>query len=294
VRAAGRFLGAAAAGVAAYSLLVEPRWFRTRREKIPGVLRLPTDRSLRVLVVADLHHSPPAPSLDRQLLHLANEDVDLVIAAGDLLGARDAEDATVDLLEPLVRGGVPGVAVLGSNDLFAPSPKSPYHYFRPGGMVRPGPRLDTKRLRKGLDATGWTLLEDERCVLETRLGPIEIAGLRDPHLPTARLPQGDEITARDPEAIARIGIVHAPYVGPIDYLIDSGYSLVVCGHTHGGQVRVPGVGALTANSDLPLGRARGTSPWGNAWLHVSAGLGQSRYAPFRFACRPEASILEIS
>jgi predicted MPP superfamily phosphohydrolase len=69
--------------------------------------------------------------------------------------------------------------------------------------------------------------------------------------------------------------------------------LILAGHTHGGQVRIPGVGALVTNCDIPHERARGLSRWRTSWVNVSAGLGTSKYAPFRFACRPEASLLTL-
>jgi predicted MPP superfamily phosphohydrolase len=73
-----------------------------------------------------------------------------------------------------------------------------------------------------------------------------------------------------------------------------GADLVLAGHTHGGQLCVPGVGALVTNCDLPRSRAKGMSQHGDAVLHVSAGLGTSPYAPVRFACRPEATLLTIT
>ena len=91
----------------------------------------------------------------------------------------------------------------------------------------------------------------------------------------------------------RLGVVHSPYRRALDAFAGNGYDLVLAGHTHGGQVRLPGVGALVTNCDLPRDRVRGLSRWGSSWLHVSAGLGTSKYAPFRFACRPEASLLEV-
>jgi predicted MPP superfamily phosphohydrolase len=98
-----------------------------------------------------------------------------------------------------------------------------------------------------------------------------------------------------PEPVAlRLGLVHAPYRRALDVFDRYGFDLALSGHTHGGQLRVPGLGALVANCDLPLRQTRGTSRHGTGlWLHVSAGLGHSRYAPFRFACRPEANILDI-
>lgn len=281
--------------VAAYSIAIEPRWYRLRRDRLGGVLHRPTQRPLRVLVLSDIHHDPPQAHLERFIDRIAGEDYDLVVAAGDLLGAREAEEATADLLGRLTAGGAPGVAVLGSNDLFAPQAKSPHRYFTAAHEERriEGTRLDTNGFRTALADRGWIVLEDERTTVETPLGVVEIAGLRDPHLPQVTLPSPTLVQPERDDAIARIGLVHAPYAEPIDLLTGLGYSLVVCGHTHGGQVRVPLIGALVTNSDLPTDKARGSSRWGDAWLHVTAGLGQSRYAPFRFACRPEASLLEL-
>jgi predicted MPP superfamily phosphohydrolase len=89
--------------------------------------------------------------------------------------------------------------------------------------------------------------------------------------------------------------------------------LVLAGHTHGGQIALPGRGALVSNCDLPPALARGLHRWcppraqtgiscpmttaaqsSPVWLHVSAGLGTSPFAPIRLACRPEASLIEIS
>lgn len=97
--------------------------------------------------------------------------------------------------------------------------------------------------------------------------------------------------------LTRIGVVHAPYQAALNDLLGSGAELILAGHTHGGQVRLPGVGALTANCDLPPRLARGLDVWYDAqhaaFLNVSAGLGASIYAPIRFACRPEASLITL-
>jgi uncharacterized protein len=283
-------------GVGLYATLIEPRWYRLRRDTLSGTLRQDPGRPVRVLVVADIHHDPPHPDLERFFDRLAGETYDLVIAAGDLLGAHGAEQPTVELLGRLTAGGRPGIAVLGSNDLFAPRAKSPHRYFTAFERERRirGVRLETDVLRTGLAERGWSVLEDQRQVVETAAGAVEVAGLRDPHLPYVALPPADQVAPVEDAAVARIGVVHAPYSRPLDLLADLGYRTLICGHTHGGQVRIPLVGALVTNSDLSTDRARGTSRWGDAWLHVSAGLGQSSYAPFRFACRPEASLLTLT
>ncbi|MGH3425921.1 MAG: metallophosphoesterase, partial [Nocardioidaceae bacterium] len=79
----------------------------------------------------------------------------------------------------------------------------------------------------------------------------------------------------------------------------AGYPLVFAGHTHGGQLCVPGFGALVTNCDVGRARAKGlhrhrVDGHDPTWLHVSAGLGTSPYAPVRFACRPEATLATLT
>src|SRR5262249_60948094 len=106
----------------------------------------------------------------------------------------------------------------------------------------------------------------------------------------------------DPDATLTVGVVHAPYRRILTSMTDDGAGLIMAGHTHGGQLCVPGFGALTTNCDLDRARVRGLSlhpqvapPDGKtAWLHVSAGLGTGPWAPARFACRPEATLLTLA
>ena len=95
-----------------------------------------------------------------------------------------------------------------------------------------------------------------------------------------------------------IGVTHAPYQRVLDRFVELGAQAIFAGHTHGGQVRIPfSPSALVANCDIPLDQARGLSTWTAAGrrapLNVSAGLGHSIYAPVRFGCRPEASVLTL-
>jgi predicted MPP superfamily phosphohydrolase len=77
-------------------------------------------------------------------------------------------------------------------------------------------------------------------------------------------------------------------------MADDGADLILAGHTHGGQLRVPGYGALVTNCDLDTQRSRGLSKHRDSFMHVSAGLGTSPYAPFRFACPPEATLITLT
>jgi predicted MPP superfamily phosphohydrolase len=84
----------------------------------------------------------------------------------------------------------------------------------------------------------------------------------------------------------------------LDPMAVDGHDLIVAGHTHGGQVCVPFYGALATNCDLDRRRVKGLSRHSaegrTCWLHVSGGLGTSPYAPVRFACRPEATLLTLT
>ncbi len=89
----------------------------------------------------------------------------------------------------------------------------------------------------------------------------------------------------------------------LDQFAADGYDLILAGHTHGGQVCLPGGRALVTNCDLehrsgPRGspgtrRRRPPAPPGSSWLHVSAGVGTSPFAPVRLFCRPEATLLTL-
>ena len=72
-----------------------------------------------------------------------------------------------------------------------------------------------------------------------------------------------------------------------------GSDLILAGHTHGGQLGIPGVGAIVTNCDLPRQQAKGLSDWRGVPLHVSAGLGASPYSNVRFATPPEATLLTL-
>jgi predicted MPP superfamily phosphohydrolase len=125
---------------------------------------------------------------------------------------------------------------------------------------------------------------------------VELAGVSDAHLNADHYERVAGPVSTD--ATIAIGLSHTPEPRLIDAFVADGFRLVLCGHTHGGQVRVPGVGALVTNCGLDRRLARGLSQWptngaARGWLHVSAGLGTSRYAPIRFACRPEATLLTL-
>jgi predicted MPP superfamily phosphohydrolase len=278
-------VAAAGAACVGYGVLVERDWYRLRRERIEALA--PGQTPLTVLHLSDLHLTLADSRRLAFLERLAGERVDLVVLTGDMLGEPAALDPVLDVLGRF-RPRLGAVAVLGSNDYWAPRFRSPLTYFLgpSSRRHRSSGRNPWRELVAGLETRGWTVLSNRR----GRLGDVELAGMDDPHIrrddPAVAVPPDGEVRLR-------LGVVHSPYRRALDAFERNGYGLLLAGHTHGGQVRLPGVGALVTNCDLPRDQVRGLSRWGSSWLHVSAGLGTSKYAPFRFACRPEASILTV-
>lgn len=282
-------VGLAAVGVAglAYSLW-EARQFRLRRVDVPVLA--PGERPIRVLHLSDLHMTPGQRDKQQWVRRLATLQPDLVVDTGDHLAHPGAVLPVLDSLGPLL--DVPGVFVMGSNDYFAPKAKSPLRYFDADSDSRiHGSPLPWTDLRDGLVAAGWTDLDNARSTVKVAGRVVELVGVDDPHL---RLDRYSEV-AGPPDASAdlTIGVTHAPYLRVLDAMAGDGIPLVFAGHTHGGQLCLPGIGALVTNCDLPRSQAKGLHRRGAQWLHVSAGLGTSPYTPVRFACPPEATLVTL-
>ncbi|HWL36925.1 MAG TPA: metallophosphoesterase [Frankiaceae bacterium] len=278
--------GAAVAGVG-YAAGVERNAFVLRRYDVPVLP--PGAQPLKVLHVSDVHMLGRQHRKQAFLRRLADEGPDLVVTTGDNLAGPDGIPAVLAALDPL--RGTPGVFVLGSNDYYAPKPKNPFKYFFPRHKRVIGDPLPWRELVDGFEDMGWTDLTNDRRLATAGGRTVEVAGVDDPHLKRDRLAVADKPVAAGAEV--HLALVHAPEPRALDRFERSGFDLLLCGHTHGGQLRVPGVGALVTNCGIDRARARGLSRYGDAWLHVSAGLGTSPYAPVRFACRPEASLLTL-
>jgi predicted MPP superfamily phosphohydrolase len=206
----------------------------------------------------------------------------------------------LDMFDALL--DVPGVFVFGSNDYFAPTVRNPARYLLPddGSRNTSSPKLPWRRLRDGLTARGWVNLTNRKDTLKVGGTTFALAGVDDPHLGY------DDLTTvagpADESADVRVGVTHAPYLRVLDQLARDGYDAIFAGHTHGGQLCLPWKGALVTNCDLDTGRVKGlhrhpanapVGESGSSWLHVSAGLGTSPYAPVRFFCRPEATLVRL-
>ena len=286
-RTAAGIAGAAALGIG-YASLIERNAFTLREVTMP-VLE-PGMSALRVLHISDLHMMPGQRMKQNWLRELDRLEPDLVVNTGDNLSHARAVPAVVQSMGNLLSR--PGLFVFGSNDYFAPKPKNPLKYFRKNHKRVLGDPLPWADLRAAFSERGWLDATHTRRELEVAGVRIAAAGVDDPHLKRDRY---DTIAGSpNPLADLRLGITHSPEPRVLDRFADDGYDLVLAGHTHGGQLCLPFYGALVTNCDLDRSRVKGPSQWGeHTQLHVSAGVGTSPWAPARFCCRPEATLLTL-
>jgi predicted MPP superfamily phosphohydrolase len=277
----------AALACVVYGIAIERSWYRLRRYDLdilpPGG---PSDgpRGLSILHLSDLHFVRRDRKKAGFLASLPKADITVI--TGDFLAEPEAIETAVEAVRS-VRGELASWFVLGSNDHYIPKPLNYLKYFVKRRRRRFARRGRVEELISGLTDDAWTDLTNVRELVEVDGVPIELLGLDDAHLRWQDLRVAPR---RAPERLG-IAVMHSPDSAPESAAL--GYDLLVAGHTHGGQVCIPGVGALVTNSSMPPRLAAGLIRMGSAILHTSPGLGTSKYAPFRFACRPEATMLDL-
>lgn len=267
----------------AYGVLIERRWYRLARYRL-DILPADAPGSVSVLHLSDLHFVRGDRKMTGFLAGLPPADVTVV--TGDILGEPQAVEEAAAALRP-TRGRLASYFVLGSNDYYVAGRLNYLRYFLKRTKVRRGKRGRAPELIAQLEADGWAHLPNVRQEIALDGLPIELVGLDDPHIGRQDL----RVALRRAPARFGFAVVHSPDAAP--ELSALGYDFIVAGHTHGGQVRMPLVGALVTNSHLPRRLSSGLIRMGDAYMHVSQGIGTSRYAPFRFLCRPEAALLEL-
>ncbi|MEV1286065.1 metallophosphoesterase [Micromonospora sp. NPDC049679] len=283
--------GTAALGAAtfAYASLIERNMFTLRRFDVPVLA--PDAEPLRILHLSDMHMMPDQRRKQQWVASLAGTDPDLVVVTGDNLAHPEAVPGALRALQPLL--DFPGAFVFGSNDYKGPVWKNPFTYFNPNREYRQGAELPAEDLRQVLTGAGWADLNNARTSIKAGGRQIELVGVDDPHIG-----RDDYASVAGPApagADLSVALTHSPEPRVLDEMAADGFDLMLAGHTHGGQVCMPFVGALVTNCELPRQMARGLHRWPgtDTWLHVSAGIGTHPTAPIRFACPPEATLLTL-
>ncbi|MFC5370882.1 metallophosphoesterase [Arcanobacterium bovis] len=281
--------------------------------------------TLRILHISDVHLMTRQAKRIAFLRDLDVQAPDLIVITGDLISQGSAVDPLIDALS--IFKGVPGVFVFGSNDYHAPKLKNPFRYLwrnssedsgsKKSGAKEPPASLPTAKLTARLEELGWVNLNNSRTQVSIGTWSIDLVGVDDPHIRRDAFPaaSSDSDTARGRRTI-RIGVTHAPYAHVLDTMHDDGCHLIFAGHTHGGQVCLPGHHALVTNCDLPNRYASGLFRWPledkapvrgdgaiigwncdeepqTSLVQVSAGLGTSPFTPFRTFCAPEVIQMDV-
>jgi predicted MPP superfamily phosphohydrolase len=216
---------------------------------------------LRVGLITDIHHSDTVSADDvaRAVTRLHRERPDLVVLGGDYVsfGERRFIGPVAELMAPLAQAPRGAFAVLGNHD-------------------------DDREVPAALQNQGFTVLRDQRTSVSVNGDTLDIAGLRfwtRRPADLGRVLSGTSGTtillAHDPRRLVEAAAFDV--------------QLVLSGHTHGGQVLLPGVGAI-AGRKFPV--LSGTGREGNATIFVSRGVG-TVYVPVRINCPPEVVVITL-
>ena len=285
--------------VLAYASLIERNWYHVREVSL-RVLPAGSE-PIRVLHLSDFHFRGNQRKKKRWLSSLSNLKPDLVVNTGDNLGARNSVLGLEEALKSLSQ--TPGVFVNGSNDYTGPSFRNPFAYLSGPSEPASGIQLETDELEAAFERLGWQNLNNRNARMVVAGQQLDLIGVDDPHIGRADFTEAVKglaaapVASTDMRPTLRIGLAHAPYLDVLNKFAELDANLVFAGHTHGGQVCLPGGRALVTNCDLPPKNAKGVSAWQfgerTLVLHVCAGLGTSVLAPFRLFCPPEVALVEL-
>ena len=240
------------------------------REAEVGLPGWPAGRPpLRVLLISDLHVAGPdmPPSRLARIVGRMNRlRPDIVLIAGDLVSDKrwaTRRYALSEAVAPLagIRAPLGAFAVLGNHD-----------HWR-----------NTDEARATLTAAGVRVLENDAA----RAGPVAIGGLDDPFI--GRDDLAATLAAMDRTGGAGLLLSHSPDPFPA---VPRRVGLMLAGHTHCGQIRLPFVGALSTMSEHGQRYACGRIDEGGRTLIVTAGLGTS-LVPLRLGARPDMWLVRI-
>ncbi|MDY5839459.1 MAG: metallophosphoesterase [Corynebacterium camporealensis] len=254
----------------------------------PGTLR--GEDEFRLLHISDLHMIPGQETKIAWVSALDSLDPDLVVNTGDNLSDQAAVPDTLRALGPLLSR--PGLFVFGTNDYWAPRPVNPFKYLMRSKREPSYIDLPWKGMRAAFIERGWRDANQARHEFKVGNVRLAVAGVDDPH---HDLDDYAEVAGPPNEdADLSLALLHSPEPRVLEKFEADGYQLSLSGHTHGGQICLPSSKAIVTNCDIDRKRAQGLHRFGDMFMHVSNGLGTSKFAPVRIFCRPSATLLRLT
>lgn len=235
----------------------------------------PALRGMRLVQVSDIHVGPGSwwpYHLDRALAAIKEAEPDLLINTGDWIWRRPSigrvQEAWSRIAVEARRRGIPQVAILGNHD-----------YYAGQSLVR--------QLREGLVACGVVVLENDVRTVEVRGEKIRIAGLTDDATDSA-FEVGVSALERAERPV--IALIHEP--DPSLRLPAGSADLILSGHTHGGQITIPGLTPWIVRTIAKSHFMEGVYNVNRVPLYVNRGLGTVG-VPVRFRAPPEITVITL-
>lgn len=231
----------------------------------------------RIAHVSDLHNAEMGKNNEKLLTMLRDADPDMIAITGDLVDSRNTD---IEVALQFVREAVK---------------IAPCYYVTGNHEARIS---EYDELKAGMEAAGVTVLEDVRTKISMEGETITLIGVNDPSYQTDYL-FGDSETVMN----SKLEELHAEHDGftillshrpeLFDAYVENEINLVLSGHAHGGQFRLPFIGGLVApNQGLFPEYDAGIYTDGNTNMLVSRGIGNS-ILPFRINNRPEVILIEL-
>ena len=253
--------------------------FQLREVSLPGP-------KCTILHISDLHMLPGQRKKIDFVNSLAELNPDLVINTGDNLSDPKGLPDAIQALTPLLQ--FPGAFCFGTNDYFGPRLVNPFGYLLGRKRKVSEKENDWRSLRSVLVEHGWHDVNNARAAFKLGGINVSIGGVDDPHHDPDEYPgpphEGSEL---------KLALLHAPEPRVLEQFAADGYQLALSGHTHGGQICLPGGKTIVTNCGIDRERAKGLHRFGDMYMHVSEGLGTAKFAPVRLWCPPAATLIHM-
>jgi len=266
-------VGALAGAAAVEGFLREPFQLDVTRLRIASPSLPPGFDGMKIVQLSDLHLHRISRAYRMAIDAIRREHPSLVVITGDLVDCPEETSACIAFLSELrAAARVPVVVVPGNWDHRAfPTKRSIAAWHK---------RLQAE--------TGIRVLANQNVVLHRHGGRMWLVGTDDPYFGHADL---DASFKGVPDTAFALVLTHAPEAFE-ELAQRPAARLVLAGHTHGGQVRLPFIGAVRVSSRYGTRFARGLFKLGDTLFYVNAGMGMS-HLPIRFLCRPELTVLTL-
>ncbi len=268
----------------AWAFFLEPRWYVLRTVKIRQVKKL--KHPITILHLSDIHFIKKIGHKKSFFQRLSMLNPDLIFVTGDVIDCDDGISTAAQYLSGL-RARYGTFLVLGNHDYYdyRTWDNISYHLM----LQKNSPhRNDAERFVKAMQQIGVKVLVNESVEFNVHGAQVLIGGTDDPVTQKVEFEQA--LRGLSPKTF---NILLTHQADALLKLSHGGLDLVCAGHTHGGQIRIPFFGPIFCDSKLPRRFVSGLHLYKGIHLFVSRGLGAGRHLFPRFACRPEAVMLEL-